>query len=197
MTTMTHTRLPFQLENELENRITAHPSWLKGIDHGQRRSGHPEGAVKFHIADVLFNVDRFYIDSPDRGRLRLIALVHDTFRYQTDSDRSHCGDNHHALIARRFAGLFISNCAILDVIELHDEAYNAWQCGNRDGRWDIVSRRAIALLDRLGSHLDLYLAFYRCDNATIGKEQNCYEWFEQFAMSLSSPSLDESAIHDD
>ena len=185
MTTMTQIQLPFQLESKLEHLISEHPDWLEGVEYGRPRRGHPEGAVKSHIADVLLNVDRFFIDSPDRGTLRLISLIHDTFKYRVDADQPRFGENHHAMIARRFAESFIGDTAVLDVIELHDEAYNAWQCGNRDGRWDQASRRALALLDRLGCNLALYLAFYRCDNATAGKEQNCYEWFKQFAQSVS------------
>lgn len=185
MSTMTPTQFPFQLETDLEHQITQHPDWLEGIEYGRPRRGHPEGAVKNHIADVLLNVDRFFIDSPARRRLRFIALVHDTFKYRVDTSRPRCGENHHAMIARRFAESFISDEAVLDVIELHDEAYNAWQCGNRDGRWDKASRRALALVDRLGDSIWFYLAFYRCDNATVGKDQSCYDWFEQFVRDFS------------
>ncbi len=185
MSTMTQTELPFLLETALEHQISEHPDWLEGIEYGRPRRGHPEGAVKYHIADVLRNVDQFFIDSPHRATLRLIALVHDSFKFQVDRSLPRIGDNHHAMIARRFAEQFISDGAILDVIELHDEAFNAWQCGNRDGRWDKSSRRALALVDRLGGQTDLYLAFYRCDNATTGKDQNCYDWFEYFVQNCS------------
>ncbi len=185
MSTITQNHLPFQLECELEHQITQHPEFLEGAEFGRPRRGHPEGAVKYHIADVLRNVDQFFIDSSDRAALRLIALLHDTFKYQVDPDRPCCGDNHHGMMARRFAELFISDQSVLDVTELHDEAYNAWQCGNRDGRWDKASRRALALLDRVGTNIDLYLEFYRCDNATEGKNQNCFDWFEQFVRDVS------------
>jgi len=81
------------------------------------------------------------------------------------------------MIARRFAERIIDDDAVLDVIELHDEAFNAWQCGNRDGRWERAGQRAEALRERLGGNADLYLAFYRCDNSTAGKQQDCFEWF--------------------
>lgn len=50
------------------------------------------------------------------------------------------------MIARRFAESFIDDDSGLDVIELHDDAYNSWQCGNRDGRWDKAERRATTLI---------------------------------------------------
>ena len=87
MSTMTQNQLPFQLECELEHQITQHSEWLEGIEYGEPRRGHPEGAVKYHIAEVLFNVDQFFIDSPERPRLRLMALMHDTFKSYVESDK--------------------------------------------------------------------------------------------------------------
>ncbi|MBW3593243.1 MAG: hypothetical protein KY396_06085 [Actinobacteria bacterium] len=52
------------------------------------------------------------------------------------------------------------------MIELHDEAYNAWGRGSRRGDWAGAERRARSLVERLGPSLGLYLRFYRADNAT-------------------------------
>ncbi|HWL08188.1 MAG TPA: hypothetical protein VNQ76_07285 [Planctomicrobium sp.] len=76
--------LPFNAKNELESRILADPEFLAGLDHGWPRPGHPEGAVKWHIADVLGNVEQWYCQTDLYSRLRLIALIHDTFKYQVD-----------------------------------------------------------------------------------------------------------------
>lgn len=171
--------LPFELETELERRIVSDKSWREGVEWGSPRPGHPEGAVKFHIADVLWNVDRFYGDSPDRAALRLIALVHDTFKHQVDARRPATGENHHGMRARRFAERFLDDRRVLDVIELHDEAYNSWQNGNRDAQWDKAERRIQRLLDRLGENVGLYLAFFRCDNVTGDKSPASFEWFQK------------------
>ena len=169
--------LPFPLINDTERQIAADPEWQAGLRYGVPRPGHPEGAVLWHVRDVLDNVERLYGDSPWRERLRLIALVHDAFKYRVDPQRPRRGDNHHATHARRFAERHISAPAVLDVIELHDEAYNAWQCGHRDSDWQRAEERAAALLDRLGDTLELYLAFYRCDNATGDKSKEPFLWF--------------------
>lgn len=179
-------RLPFQLETDLERYITDDPAWREGAEWGRPRHGHPEGTIKAHVAAVLANVDAFYGDSPLRESLRLIAIVHDTFKYQVDINRQRSGENHHAMRARRFAERYIDDAAILDVIELHDEAYNAWQRGHRDGKWDKARERAAALIARLGDNLPLYLAFYRCDNTTEGKQPDCFNWF----LELGSGSAD-------
>lgn len=171
----------FALESELERRIAAEPRWRAGLDWGVPRPGHPEGTIRAHIRHVLENVQRFYPACPHRADLRVITLIHDTFKGEVDETRSCSGGNHHAMIARRFAEALIDDLRLLDVIELHDEAFNAWRRGARDGRWDAAERRGDALLARLGENLPLYVAFYRCDNATEGKDQESFEWFLEFA----------------
>jgi hypothetical protein len=176
--------LPFEFETELERRIAEQPRWRSGVEWGRARHGHPEGTVKLHIAAVLANVDRLFGDSPLRRDLRLIALVHDTFKGEVDPTQSRTGENHHGMRARRFAESLIDNERVLDVIELHDEAYNAWQRGARDGKCDAAAARAKVLIGRLGADLDLYLAFYQCDNETEGKDQECLRWFRELADGL-------------
>ena len=178
---MTDIALPFNLETELERRIADDPAWREGAEWGRPRHGHPEGTIKAHVAAVLDNVEGFYGDDPLREKLRLIALIHDTFKYQVDMDRPRAGENHHAMRARRFAERFVDDQAVLKVIELHDEAFNAWQLGNRDGKWEKARTRADRLIDRLGDTIPLYLAFYRCDNTTKGKQPDCFTWFRGLA----------------
>jgi hypothetical protein len=82
------------------------------------------------------------------------------------------------MIARRFAERYIDDRELLDVIELHDEAYNSWVKGERGDNWPTAVERARALIDRLGASLDFYLRFYRADNATGSKNQAPLRWFE-------------------
>jgi hypothetical protein len=173
-------RLPFELETELEREIARQTRWQTGIEWGRPRHGHPEGTVKFHIAAVLANIDRWYSDDPHRPDLRLIAIVHDTFKGEVNIEESRIGENHHGMRARRFAEHFIHDARILDVIELHDHAYNAWQRGSLGINLDAAERRAAALLTRLGNATDLYLRFYHCDNETEGKDHACFVWFREF-----------------
>ncbi|MDO8553505.1 MAG: hypothetical protein Q7S22_01755 [Candidatus Micrarchaeota archaeon] len=196
--------LPFQLENDLEKKITNDPEWIVGAEWGEgieeRKESHPEGKVKFHIKEVLDNVDKLEIDKETREKLRLIAIVHDTFKYKVDVTKQITGENHHpivamqqwascrpkrqacAMLARRFTEKYVSDKEILDIIELHDEAFASWQKGNRDSKWDSAEARALKLLDRLGNCIKLYLMFYKCDNETGGKKQDCYQWFEKIVI---------------
>ena len=130
---------------------------------------------------MLANVDRVAIDAVDRERLRLVALVHDTFKNRVDERRPRTGENHHATIARRFTERYVDDPELLDVIELHDEAYNAWVAGERRGKWEAAEARAERLIERLDSSLGFYLRFYRADNATGSKSRAPLDWFEQLA----------------
>jgi hypothetical protein len=171
--------LPFELETDLERRICADPEWQEGAAWGVPRPGHWEGAISAHIAEVLGNIDDAEPNDEDRTKLRLIAIVHDTFKYKVRDDRPNVGTNHHAWLARNWAERYIDDLDVLDVIELHDEAYNSWSMGARKGRWEKAEGRARNLIDRLGPRLALYLQFFRADNRTDSKRQEPLEWFER------------------
>ena len=165
-------------ETKVERRITSDEEFIEGVLWGEPRPGHPEGQVIYHIHEVLNNVHKN--SKPDnREKLRLIALVHDTFKHKVDRLKPRTGDNHHGVIARNFLGKYCSDNEILQIVELHDEAFNAWQNGSRDDKWNKAEERAIKLIDRLEKTLDLYLTFYKCDNETGNKNQECFQWFEK------------------
>jgi hypothetical protein len=167
-------------ETALESAIMSNPLFLQGASWGVPRGGHPEGQVIFHIEEVLNNVDK-YSEGNTREKLRLIALIHDTFKFKVDDTKARHGENHHAMIARRFAEGYITDAQVLDVIELHDEAYNAWVKGKKSD-WLKAEARLNNLIDRLGDALPLYRVFYRCDNETGNKRQDNFIWFESYLL---------------
>lgn len=168
----------FTAETALERRIMADPCWREGMAWGEPRSGHPEGKVVLHIADVLRNLDQQDLPAEQRQTLRLVALLHDAFKREVDPDRPRTGENHHAMRARRFAERYIDDPALLDLIELHDEAFNSWRVGSRRGNWQRAETRARALVRRLGASLPLYLHFFDADISTAGKTSQPLEWFK-------------------
>jgi len=171
--------LPFELETSLERRLAADPEWRIGLVWGKPRSGHPEGEVIFHILDVLNNVDHFFGSSDDRSRLRLIALIHDTFKYRTAHRRSGTPQRSHSLWARAFAKKYIDDPGILQVIEFHDEAYKAYLLMTWQRDQEAANNRAKDLRIQLGENLDLFMKFYLCDNQTRGKSTDHFEWFKR------------------
>jgi HD domain len=174
-------------EGPLERRIVGDERWRAGAAWGWPRPGHPEGDVATHVRDVLDNLDRLGLAPDARRKLRLVALLHDAFKREVNRARPRTGDNHHAVIARRFAEGLTDDEDVLELIELHDEAYNAWLIGRRRGDWARAERRARDLIDRLGDRIGLYLAFFRADNATGDKDREPLRWFEALAASVPRP----------
>ncbi len=171
------THLPFTLETDLERTIASDPAWQQGVVWGKPRYGHLEGAIQFHIADVLANIDRQQPPPEERRILRLIAIIHDTFKYRVNDFKPKMGSNHHAHIARVFAEKYISDPVILNLIELHDEAYNSWSLGAYKHRWSLAEERINSLLAKLGPSLPLYVRFFLADSRTDSKDQTPVEWF--------------------
>lgn len=159
------------------------PRWRRGVAWGVPRPGHPEGAVAAHVAEVLGNLDRQRLAPEARRKLRLVAILHDACKAEVDRSRPPAGDNHHAVRARRFAEAYVDDPDVLELVELHDDAYNAWLAGHRRGRWERAEARGRALLERLGPRLELFLAFFRADNATGDKRPEPVHWFEGLARA--------------
>ena len=190
--------LPFELETDVERAIAAEPDWQEGIEWGSARLGHPEGAVKFHIAHVLANVEREATSLDEREtasggltpqasesmrrRLRLAALVHDSFKYRAPEGSARVGsDAHHGSLAAEFLEGFVDDGELVEVVRWHDEAFAAWLGLVKRGDRRRAKRRARELVKRLGPALPLFLRFFRADNATEGKSPESVEWFESFA----------------
>jgi hypothetical protein len=174
--------LPFELETDVERAIAADHDWQEGIEWGTARRGHPEGAVKHHIADVLANVEREATSPYERRRLRLAAIVHDTFKYSAPEGSARVGsEGHHGTLAARFLERFVDDPELLEVVRWHDEAFAAWLGVVKRGDRDRAEQRARTLVNRLGPALPLFIRFFRADNATEGKSPKSVEWFERVA----------------
>jgi hypothetical protein len=189
--------LPFELETDLERRIAADPEWREGVEWGVARRGHPEGAVKHHIADVLANVDREATSAEERRRLRLAALVHDSFKFRAPEGSARVGsDEHHGSLAAEFLARFVEDAELVELVRWHDEAFAAWIGLSRRGRRDRAEARARTLVERLGPSLDLYVRFFRADNATGDKSPRSVRWFERIgerARAAAEPRRERDA----
>lgn len=168
-------------KNDLERRIISDEDFIEGALFGVPRRGHPEGQVIYHIKEVLDNIDKFYGNDSDYDELRIIALIHDTFKHKVDRNLPKVGENHHGMIARRFAEKFQMHIDVYCVIEMHDDAYNAWSKGNRHGDWRGANKKAMNLINGLliENSFDLFVKFYKCDNFTGDKSNDDYFWFTE------------------
>jgi len=166
-------------ESTLERTIVQDNYWQIGAFWGEPRPGHPEGKVIYHIHEVLQNVDKATCNKKLRQQLRLITIIHDTFKHLEEQTRPRTDwSKHHAIFALNFAKLHISDQAVLDVIELHDDAYYAWRatCAGYEEKSNKLLNR---LRKRLKGNLQLFYLFFKCDTQTGDKDQSPIPWFEK------------------
>src|SRR5947209_13121847 len=96
----------FTPETPLERAVTGDPELIAGLAWGRPRSGHPEGSVGAHVAQLLDEIERRGAGGERRAHLRFVALAHDSFKYRVHNWLPRTGANHHAVRARRFAERF-------------------------------------------------------------------------------------------
>ena len=173
-------------ETDLEFKLIQQPVLKMGLLWGEPRYGHPEGRVLFHIPEIFDNIDNVLppLSIGDRQRLRLITLLHDSFKYTEDKSDPRDWTRHHSILARQFAEQFIDDERILEIIELHDEAYYCWRLSaliHDEGRSAIKFQ---ALMARIYPFLQLYYVFFKCDTATGDKTQAPVKWFERKVAGL-------------
>ena len=175
-----------QPETELEQKIALHPDVKKGLGWGEPRYGHPEGKVMYHVPEIFSNFNHLVppLSKKQREQLRLIALLHDSFKYDEDKGYPRDWSRHHSILARQFSETFITDKTVLDIIELHDEAYYCWRLEVLEDEPLQAEARFAALLKRIGYCLQLYYIFFKCDTRTGDKTQAPVKWFERKGLNI-------------
>lgn len=170
-----------QPETDLERRLILQPQMLEGLRWGEPRYGHPEGKVVYHIIDVFNNIRRLSprLSTETYQQMRLITLLHDSFKYTETKEYPRDWSKHHGILARQFAENFIDDRAVLDVVELHDEAYYCWRLAVLEDEYNEAKMRFQQLQKRCGYCFQLFYTFFRCDTATGDKTQAPVKWFEK------------------
>ena len=152
------------------------PDWIAGSEWGFPRPGHPEGVVKYHIIEVLANLDKINLAPAEKASLRIAALVHDTFKYRVDRNAPRIPPNEHGYLASQWLEKYIQDSKLLALVELHDDGYRAWQDfqhgGERRG-W----RRITQIIDRLGDEVQTFIDFYWADDNVGDKSPEQLPWF--------------------
>jgi hypothetical protein len=163
----------FEPEGELEERIVEEPELLRGLAWGKPRKAHPEGRIGNHVANLIREIDGAGETGERRAMLRLVALVHDSFKGDVIKWLPRTGENHHATRARRFAERFTDDERLLATIELHDRPYAIWRKMKRKGRLD--QERLDDVLARVPDH-DLFMRFVEIDGASGAKDSEPIRW---------------------
>ena len=178
-----------QPETPLERLIIQDRAFRRGLLWGVPRYGHPEGEVYKHIRDVFDNIDRLQIERLVRERLRLVALVHDSFKHKEDKRKPRDWSKHHGVLARQFLSQYTDDSVVLTVTEMHDEAYYIWRLKKLYKREVEGQQRLVKLLDRLGTDIQLFYLFFKCDTCTGDKIQSPLRWFEQYIEGIEVVDL--------
>jgi hypothetical protein len=166
----------FSPENDLERAVSQDPELLAGLAWGKPRAGHPEGSVGAHVGDLLAALDREGLDPETRSLLRLLALVHDSFKYRVNEWLPKTGANHHAARARQFAERFTQDERLLATLEHHDRPYALWRKMKRRGHLD--EGRFEEMMQSIPD-ADLFLRFIELDGSTEGKKPEPIRWFRE------------------
>jgi hypothetical protein len=179
---------------DVVERITTDARYLKNIEYGEPRAGHPEGKIKFHIAELEENLEKLIsrgISKEQYWKLKFLIHVHDTFKAEATPDVPILNPHSHASLARKFAAEFTIEEDLLNMIQLHDVNYALWKQFNATGSYD--ANRFQSLLDTI-QDWDLFLMFLIIDGSTKGKERSKLIWFIQEVVKHKNTRVDESWV---
>jgi hypothetical protein len=177
---------------DIVEKIMADPRYQKNIEYGEPRSGHPEGKVKFHIAELVENLEKLAahgISEEQYWKLKFLIHVHDTFKADATPDVAILSPNSHASLARKFASEFITDEDLLNMIQFHDVNYALWKQFKATGSYDL--ERFENLLGTIQGW-DLFLMFLIIDGSTKGKDRSKLIWFIQEVAKYKDMVVDES-----
>ena len=106
--------------------------------------------------DLEGDLEHRIADDPDvRRRLRVAALVHDTWKRAIDRSRDRVPPNEHGFIAARWLKRLVDDAPLVALVELHDESYRAWRA-HLAGHHDLACRAGTprCLTDKMASAYD-------------------------------------------
>jgi hypothetical protein len=179
---------------EIIKQIKADPRYQRNIEYGEPRNGHPEGKVKFHIADLESNLEILRernISDSDYWKLKFIIHVHDSFKAEAQTETSTLHPQNHASLAREYASQFTDDADLLNMIQFHDENYNLWLGYLKTGDYDMG--RFQNLLDTI-KNWDLFLMFLIIDGCTEGKDLAKLSWFIDEVRKHKNTLVDSSWV---
>lgn len=180
-------RIPMK---DIVARVIADPRYLKNIEYGRPRSGHPEGKVKYHIAELEAKLEKLAARVSEDQYWKLIFLihVHDTFKADAVPDSPISSPHSHASLARRFAAEFIDDADLLNMVQYHDVNFSLWKQFSATGAYD--TGRFQILLDAIVDW-DLFLLFLILDGGTNGKDPEKIRWFLREVREHKFTMIDE------
>jgi len=176
-------------------RVVSDPRYLKNIEYGKPRSGHPEGKVRYHIAELEENLESMKlkgISDEQYWKLKFLIHVHDAFKAEAVPDSPITHPNSHASLARKFASEFTDDTDLLNMIQYHDVNFALWKQFSATGFYN--SERFSDLLAAI-IDWDLFLMFLILDGSTRGKDPAKIGWFINELRKYKKTFVDESWLY--
>ena len=155
-------------------RIKNDPGYQQNLDWGKPRSGHPEGTVRAHIAELEQNLEALAdtCTEDDYWKLMMLIHVHDSFKKDSKRNVPISDPKSHATLARLFLQRYCREDDLLQMVQYHDESYALYR-QSRHGR--VNQSRLQALKERIGDW-PLFLKFLVIDATTAGKDVEPMDW---------------------
>ena len=158
-------------------KLLADTHYQKEIEHGEPRSGHPEGKLKFHIAALEVNLELLRkkgITDEEYWKLKFMIHIHDLCKAESQTGVPTLHPLNHATLAKEFARKFTYDTDLLNMIQYHDENYELWK---EFLQTQSYSRERLENLLNTIKDLDLFLMFTIIDGCTNGKDYKKMGWF--------------------
>jgi hypothetical protein len=155
--------------------ILLDPRYQANLDWGEPRSGHPEGTVRAHIAEIEGNLEalRPKLDDVEYWKLKLLIHTHDSFKAEALPGVAITDPRSHASLARAFLAEFCGDDDLLAMVQYHDEPFALWRQVEFKGKYNM--ERFNALLNNIRDW-NLFLAFNIIDGCTEGKGREPLLW---------------------
>lgn len=167
--------------------IVADDRYQRNLEWGRPRSGHPEGSIRAHIAELEANRERLAakLSETESWKLRLLIHTHDTFKPDAKPGVAITDPGSHASLARAFLAEFCPDPDLLAMVQYHDEPYALWrQAQSKNGKYN--GDRLDQLIDGI-QDWNLFLAFNLIDSCTAGKSREPIRWwFAELAGRVQS-----------
>lgn len=173
-------------------RVTSDPRYLKNIEYGEPRPGHPEGKVRYHIAELEEKLESLKlngISDEQYWKLKFLIHIHDTFKAEAVVNSPIAHPQSHASLARNFASEFTDDADLLNMVQYHDINFALWKQFRRTGFYDVerLSDLLATIIDR-----ELFLMFLILDESTNGKDPAKTGWFINEVGKYKKTFVDES-----
>src|SRR6516225_231707 len=138
--------------------IVTDPRYQANLDWGEARPGHPEGTVRFHIAELERNLEvlKPKLSESDYWKLKLLLHTHDSFKPDAERGVLITHPKSHASLARAFLEEFCNDDDLMAIIQYHDELFALWRQVETRGS---CNPERLAILLRSIKDWNLFLAF--------------------------------------